>query len=121
MDGKVLLVQSNDLALPDDAEIYDPAARTFTHIGSTSQPHEFSTAARLPDGTVLIAGGRMPGNGNRGTELYVPATGTFAFAGDMTTGRQQHTATLLPDGTVLIVGGYGGSSATASAEIYAKR
>jgi hypothetical protein len=127
LDGKVLLVQSNDSALPDDAEVYDPAVGTFSHIGYTSQVHEFSAAARLPDGTVLIAGGQLAGgSGNPGTELYVPATGTFTFAGNMTTGRHEHTATLLPDGTVLIVGGYSAwnwphVTPTAAAEIYTKR
>jgi hypothetical protein len=127
MDGKVLLVVSNDIGIPDDAEVYDPAAGTFTYIGHTSQEHEFSAAARLPDGTVLIAGGSMPGgNGSPGTELYAPATGTFTFAGNMITGRSEHTATLLPDGTVLIVGGYSiwnwpQVTPTPTAEIYTKR
>jgi Kelch motif len=126
MDGKVLLVVSNDSGFPDDAEVYDPAAGTFTYIGHTSQVHEFSADARLPDGTVLIAGGQMPGgNGSPGTELYAPATGTFTFAGNMITGRHEHTATLLPDGTVLIVGGYSiwnwpQVTPTPTAEIYTK-
>jgi len=126
MGGKVLLVQSNDLGFPDDAEVYDPATGTFTHIGHTRQGHEFSAAARLPDGTVLIAGGSLPGGkGDRGTELYDPATGTFSFAGNMITGRHNHSATLLPDDTVLIVGGYSiwnwpNVTPTASAEIYTK-
>jgi hypothetical protein len=120
MDGKVLLVQSNDSAFPDDAEVYDPAAGTFTHIGFTSQIHEFSAAARLPDGTVLIAGGQVPGgDGNAYVEIYAPASGTFALAASLTVGRHSHTATLLPDGTVLIAGGWSvWPSPTASAEIY---
>jgi hypothetical protein len=126
MDGKVLLVVSNDSGFPDDAQIYDPAAGTFIRIGHMSQVHEFCAAARLQVGTVLIAGGQLPGgNGNPGTELYAPATGTFEFAGNMTTGRHAHTATLLPDGTVLIVGGYSiwnwpNVTPTATAEIYTK-
>jgi len=127
MNGKVLFVISNDSAFPDDVEVYDPVAGTFDYIGHTEEAHEFSAAARLPDGTVLIVGGQLPGgSGSPGTELYSAATGTFAFAGNMTTGRHQHTATLLPDGTILIVGGYSiwnspQVTPTASAEIYAKR
>jgi hypothetical protein len=122
-----LFVISNDSGFPDNAEVYDPAAGTFSFIGRTQQVHEFSAAARLHDGTVLIVGGQLPGgNGNPGTELYDPATATFAFAGNMTTGRHEHTATLLPDGTILIVGGYSiwnwpQLTPTPSAEIYTKR
>src|SRR5262249_36607725 len=101
-------------------EVYDPTAGTFTFIGNTTAPHEFAAAARLSDGTVLIAGGQLPGGrGSDGGDLYVPATGKFAAAGNMTTGRHSHTATLLHDGAVLIVGGYGSwPTPTASAEIY---
>ena len=61
INGTVLFVEGNDSALPDDAEIYDPTSGVFTHIGFTSDIHEFSAAARLPDGTVLIAGGQLAG------------------------------------------------------------
>jgi hypothetical protein len=126
MNDTVLFVEGNDSALPDDAEVYDPASGTFTHIGYTSAIHEFSTATRLPDGTVLIAGGQLAGGGGSpAAELYVPATGKFVPAGNMTAGRFSHTATLLPDGTVLIVGGYtiwpnptASAETTANAEIY---
>ena len=121
-DGRVLLVgnEENDGTLAD-AEVYDPAAGTFTSIGKTPAPHEFAAAVRLADGTVLITGGQLPGgSGSAGSDLYSPATGTFASAADnMTTARHSHTATLLSDGTVLIVGGYSTwPTPTASAEIY---
>jgi hypothetical protein len=79
-----------------------------------------STAALLPDETVLIAGGQLPGgNGLASTELYAPATGSFYAAGNMTTARAGHTATLLRDGTVLIAGGFSvWPYPTSSAEIY---
>jgi hypothetical protein len=119
-DGRVLFVgnDENDGSLAD-AEIYDPAAATFTSIGKALAPHEFAAAVRLADGTVLITGGQLVGgNGNAGSDLYLPATGIFGSAA-MTTGRHSHTATLLSDGTVLIVGGYSTwPTPTASAEIY---
>lgn len=120
MDGKVLMVASNDSGFPDDAQIYEPASGSFTDIGHTRAIHEFSTATRLPDGTVLIAGGQLPGgNGNVAVELYVPATSAFAPAANLTFGRHTHTATLLADGTVLIAGGYNvWPQPTSSAEIY---
>jgi hypothetical protein len=120
INGTVLFVEGNDSALPDDAEVYDPISGVFTHIGFTSDVHEFSAAVRLPDGTVLIAGGQVAGgNGNPSAELYVPATSMFNSAGNMITGRHEHTATLLPDGTVLLAGGYSiWPAPTSSAEIY---
>jgi hypothetical protein len=119
-NGTVLFVEGNDSALPDTGFIYDPASGTLTYIGHTLSIHAFSTATRLPDGRVLIAGGQeVGGNGNAAVELYMPATGAFAPAATLTAGRHSHTATLLPDGTVLIAGGYSAwPSPTASAEIY---
>jgi hypothetical protein len=121
MNGKVLFVGESDPALyPADAEVYDPAARTFTRIGYTTGPRGRATAALLPDGTVLIAGGQLVrGNGLPSAELYASTTGKFSAAGNMTTGRSGHTATLLPDGTLLIAGGFSTwPYPTSSAEIY---
>jgi hypothetical protein len=120
INGKVLFVEANDSDFPDDVEIYDPTAGKFTHIGYTSQVHWFSTATRLSDGKVLVAGGQLAGgDGNPGTELYMPATGTFVFAANMVIGRHSHSATLLRDGTVLITGGYSiWPQPSSSAEIY---
>ena len=120
MNGRVLIVGSNEDLWSADAEVYDQSTGKVTGIGNTAGPHEFSTATLLPDGTVLIAGGQMAGgNGDPVADLYAPATGTFNFAGNMTTGRHAHTATLLPDGKVLIAGGFSiWPASTSSAEIY---
>jgi hypothetical protein len=121
-DGRVLFLGSNDWPELADAEVYDPAAGTFASIaGPISQ--EVAPASRLTDGTVLIAGGQIPGgNGSAGAELYVPANGTFEFAGEMTANRHSHTATPLPDDTVLITGGYSvWPDPTSSAEVYKPR
>ena len=118
-NGKVLIAGSSD-GLPTDAEVYDPSTRTLTGIGHTITTHGYSIATLLPDGTVLIAGGVLPGgNGTPAADLYAPATGMFYAAGSMTMGRHEHTATLLHDGTVLIAGGYNiWPTATSSAELY---
>jgi large repetitive protein len=121
MNGKFLLAGNaeND-GFPADAEEYNPVTGTFTHIGRTIGPHQFSTATLIPDGTVLISGGQLPGgSGDRGAELYAPTTGIFASAGSMTTARHSHTTTLLPDGSVLIAGGFSvWPQPTSRAEIY---
>jgi hypothetical protein len=118
-DGRVLFLGSNDIPYVADAEIYDPAAGTFASAGSAVS-QELAPASRLTDGTVLVAGGQVPGgNGSTYAELYVPASGTFGRVGDMITGRHEHTATPLPDDTVLITGGYSvWPNPTSSAEVY---
>ena len=121
MNGKVLIAgnDEND-GLPAVAEMYDPSVAIFTNIGHTLMPHEFSAATLLPDGTVLIAGGQLPGgSGASGVDLYSPATGMFSAGPGLIIDRHSHTATLLPDGTVLIAGGFNiWPVPTASAEIY---
>ncbi len=119
--GKVLFIGNgeND-GEPADAEIFNPGGATFTRIGSASADHEYAATSLLPDGTVLVTGGQLPGgNGHPVAELYTPATSAFSAAGNMITGRHEHTATLLADGSVLLAGGFNvWPSATASAELY---
>ena len=62
--------------------------------------HEYAAAALLPDGSLLITGGQLPGgDGEVVSEIYTPATSTFSAAGNMVTQRHEHTATLLGDGS----------------------
>src|SRR6185369_1840232 len=99
---------------------------TFTPTGDMTTARSGHTQTLLPNGTVLVAGGRYqplqsPSFSLASAELYDPTTGTFTATGSMTTPRQWHTATLLPDGEVLIAGG--GNCITsdpcwASAELY---
>ena len=122
-DGRVFLQGSDDYGYVDD-EVYDPAAGTFASVGGTVNSQVLAPAARLTDGSVLIAGGELPGgNGSTNAELYVPASGTLEYAGQMVVGRQSHTATALPDNTVLLTGGYSlwlypNQRPTSSAEVY---
>jgi hypothetical protein len=118
-DGRVLFLGSGDFSFAD-AEVYDPAAGTFAFTGSAFENHQVAPASLLIDGTVLIAGGQVPGgDGSADAELYVPATGTFEIVGPMTADRHSHTATPLPDDTVLITGGISvWPHPTSSAEIY---
>ena len=120
-DGTVLItggntIWSNDLAntpqpASASAELWDPATGQFTALPSMSSPRRNHTSTRLPDGTVLIAGGLAGQSVNFAdvsatAEIYDPVAQTFTLlAQPMSVPRQQHQATPLQDGTVLLFGG----------------
>lgn len=132
-DGRVLVIGGRDStclfncsqAVWRTAEVYDPAADTFTPVGSMAQRRFNHTATLLPDGRVLVAGGTTPDlpatDVSSLVEVFDPATGQFQTLGNLLRPRSQHTATLLGDGTVLLAGGatYSeGTLATATVEAF---
>jgi hypothetical protein len=87
------------------AEVYDPARGTWSPTGSMDEERADHTATPLPNGKVLVAGGRSGASFLVEAEVYDQATGTWSPTGSMTQGREAHTATLLPNGKVLVAGG----------------
>ena len=87
-DGRVLfaggqILDGNGQYTASLAEIYDPATRTFHAVGSMTTPREYHTATLMPNGKVLIVGGRTttPQGTILGTsEIFDPATEKFAAA-----------------------------------------
>jgi hypothetical protein len=80
---------------------------------------DLHTSTLLPDGRILIAGGRTSdGKAIANAVLYDPNSGTVEAAADMSTARWNHTATLLGDGTLLIAGGENESGPIAAPEIF---
>ena len=109
-DGRVLLtggVQNAGFRSElSSAEIYDPAAGTFSATGSMSVPREGHTATILRDGRVLIAGGSDNGiHTLDSAEIFDPSSGTFSRTGHLHQPRVAHVAALLGTGKVLIAGG----------------
>ena len=103
--GAAYLVRPNQPSVgpPGLTPSSSPAGWTMT--GSMAEARTDFAATLLPDGRVLVVGGRSPGRTLASAELYDPATGEWSSAGNMSQGRSFPTATLLGNGKVLVVGG----------------
>ena len=134
-NGTVLTGGGNDDPGPNaKAFLYDPAAATFTAVGSMTAPRANLALTALPDGRALITGGStwtgftLPGGQQAmaytcclaSAEIYDPSNGIFTATVSMTAARAGHTATPLSSGQILIVGGGSGDNgpAVATAELY---
>jgi len=80
---------------------------SWVSTGSMQAARFMPTATLLPNGQVLVAGGRPLPGALASAELYTPSTGTWSTTGSMFFAHSDHTATLLPNGKVLVVGGGG--------------
>src|SRR6185436_17143789 len=95
--------------------LYDPATGTWSVTGSLANGREFHTATLLPNGKVLVAGGRNSVTSYLASgELYDPSTGKWTNTDGVTPAREFHTATLLLNGQVLTAGGFNGSTLAVS-------
>ena len=83
--GKVLVAggETDGGDVLSSAELYDPAAGTWTATGSMGTARELHTATLLPSGKVLVAGGFLPVVSLTSAELYDPATGTWTATGSL--------------------------------------
>jgi hypothetical protein len=84
---------------PTNAELYDPAAGTFSFAGTMTQGLSSATATLLPDGRVFLFDGSNP------SQLYDPTAQTFTTSASPLSSLSGITSTLLTDGTVLAAGG----------------
>jgi hypothetical protein len=101
-----------------DMELYDPVLHTFTSAGRLSSTAGLTdlTATPLPDGRVLLAGGRNQSGTAVSTTLIAqldPANGrvNIIATNSLALPRAGHAAVSLCDGTVLLVGGAAGAPA----------
>jgi len=86
--------------------------------GSLNAARVGHTATLLPNGSVLVVGGRDNAHTLDSAEVYDPATGTWSVTGSLNTARISHTATLLQDGKVLVAGGGVPPGLANTAELY---
>lgn len=75
--------------------------------GAVALARTHHTATVLPDGRVMVAGGRGADGLSTlpSVELYDPKKNRWTPGPPMTVGRSHHAATLLADGRVLVTGG----------------
>lgn len=100
VDGSRLFIQ---LRSPiDEPVVVDPLWVSPSDPIAAREDH---TATLLPNGRVLVAGGRNPIPIDA-TELFDPVRGVFTALPTLSAPRAHHTATLLRDGRVLLTGGF---------------
>jgi len=131
-DGRVLVAGGSTVSSAGakgyvnntSAEIYDPAANTWTATPPMSAARSHHTTTLLPDGKVLVVGGENVSYlVEVSAEVYDPVANTWTpTRGAPLSPRSQHTATLLPSGLVLVAGGFdivdGVLTPLATAELY---
>ncbi len=113
-DGRVLVTGGYaDNGLLSSAELYDPAADTWSPAAPMLAERADHSATLLKNGKVLIASGSdMSG------EVYDPATGSWSATGPMSDMHGGPAAALLANGKVLVAGGMNWDGSTNTAELF---
>jgi N-acetylneuraminic acid mutarotase len=101
------------------AEMFDGRSLYYSSSLSTRVARYGHTATPLPNGKVLVAGGRDRTVIHKTAETFDPTAGYFIWtSGSMNLERYRHTATRLLNGMVLLAGGQNMNSTTRTAEIF---
>ena len=124
-NGKVLVTggftDPNAVLPTATAELYDPATDRWSPAAPLAEARALHDSTLLPNGTVLVTGGRQISNTAlvRASEVYNPATNTWTTTGALATGRYIFESAVLNNGRVLVAGGFGGGGAPLPlAELY---
>jgi len=112
-DGRLLTFASNQrTTFPVGAEfsyaaVWNPATGVFTEINNTRHDMFCGGTAMLPDGRVVINGGR---NTTRLSSIFDWRTNQWIAIPNMNDGRWYNTSVALTDGSVFTVTGDGGTN-----------
>jgi len=116
-DGEVLVVGGEGDSIDSggafpplaSAEIYAPRQGRWRATAAMAHPREEHMAVLLPDGRVLVVGGRagLDATTLASAEIYDPRRAAWARAGSMQDARYAAAVASLPNGEVLIAGGEG--------------
>ncbi len=118
-DGRVLVAGgtvSNDVEnQTSSTQLYDPEKNTWATVPDMHFARSYFTGVLLPDGRVLVLGGRVPRAPNVSdsffsptAEVFDPSTEHWTLVTPMHRGRENtlgNGAVLLDNGTVLVVDG----------------
>lgn len=125
--GRVLLAGGlgNAGTPTGSAHVYDPTTGSATPnsnargtVTNMNPPRAEASAVLLPNGKVLLTGGRDGAGLLGATQLYDPLLGTFRPGPPLATPRASPGVALLPSGRVLIAGGTSGATNLTSTELY---
>ena len=116
-DGTVLVAGGvisppNALVVTATSEVFDPAHLDWRTTGSMTMPRRAVDAARLGDGSTLVAGGFGPAALTATAERYDPGTGSWSQTASMSVARAP-LLQKLADGRVLAIASIGGLTTTA--------
>ncbi len=134
-DGRVLIAGGQSYTCPDGcgalatAQIYDPSSNTWAAANPMSVPRYGLSGALLPDGRIMVAGGRVPVTVGQiptydaeSTEIYDPTTATWSPGPSMARSRYWGFGNdLMPLGEGLYLaaaGDQGHSSCASQSEIF---
>ncbi|CAF1127747.1 unnamed protein product [Adineta steineri] len=98
-------------------ELYNPSTGTWANTGNMNVGRQHHTASTLPNGYVLIAGGKIGASPINSAELYNPLRGIWTSTRNMNFARYDHTASILANGHVLVAGGVASGNSD-TAELY---
>ena len=98
--------------------VFNPSTRTFSYGPGLAERRYFHSAATLPDGRILIAGGMNFATQFSDAWAFNPATGQWQAAGQMSRARLYFPMTLMADGRVLAASGYSGTSAIPNTDVF---
>lgn len=129
--GKILIAGGTNETVGDPNalaswQMYKPATDDWTTgqgIQMTMRRHSHS-ATLLPNGKVLIAGGRGGTFPDSGAEAYLAEAEVFdesngwTSVSPMSEARSHHQAALVPEGSAIVIGGSSNSGVLSSVEIY---